>query len=207
MEDGEDCDPGSNASSSCCDASSKRNNSTPAKSTPLIFEYVSLKLVNSCKAQSAIPQPIFAAAILVVSLVIRLYAERQRMKHVTWRNIALEAQDHVPKMRLGMMVSTQSVPNLVHLRHRQQRADKLANPTGLSCGSNGLACASGQCTSKDCKTSLNPIYSWELPLINILYSMIAVQCQTVGSALNLTRGCSQKGDTSCVVSCQSPDSA
>lgn len=35
---------------------------------------------------------------------------------------------------------------------------------------------------------------------------LAVQCQAVGSSLNLTRGCSQKGDTSCVVSCQSPGS-
>ena len=33
--------------------------------------------------------------------------------------------------------------------------EKLVNSTGLSCGSNGLACASGQCTSKDCEASLD----------------------------------------------------
>lgn len=44
VEDGEDCDPGSNASSSCCDASSTLNESSLAKFTPLILAFVSHSL-------------------------------------------------------------------------------------------------------------------------------------------------------------------
>jgi hypothetical protein len=51
---------------------------------------------------------------------------------------------------------------------------------GTSCGANGLACASGRCTSLD------------------------LQCQNAGVSMNLTRACGQRDDTSCVVSCRDP---
>ncbi len=54
---------------------------------------------------------------------------------------------------------------------------------GKSCGSNGLACASGTCTS------------------------LSQQCQTAGASNNLTTACGQKDDTSCVVTCKDPTNA
>jgi len=51
---------------------------------------------------------------------------------------------------------------------------------GKSCGSNGLACASGLCTS------------------------INLQCQNSGSSMNLTTACPSKNDKSCLVTCQDP---
>ncbi|KAJ4485475.1 zinc metalloprotease [Lentinula aciculospora] len=51
---------------------------------------------------------------------------------------------------------------------------------GMSCGSNGLACASGQCTS------------------------LSLQCQTVGASMGLTTGCSNHQDT-CQITCQDPN--
>ncbi|KAF8486694.1 Metallo-peptidase family M12-domain-containing protein [Gautieria morchelliformis] len=56
-------------------------------------------------------------------------------------------------------------------------------PNGKSCGSNGLACASGQCTSE------------------------SQQCQTIGASMGLTTACHNKGDTSCQVSCQDPQNS
>jgi Disintegrin len=50
---------------------------------------------------------------------------------------------------------------------------------GKSCGSNGLACASGQCTS------------------------ISKQCQMIGASMNLQSACPSK-DQNCQVSCQDP---
>ncbi|KAI5119801.1 hypothetical protein M0805_006598 [Coniferiporia weirii] len=52
-------------------------------------------------------------------------------------------------------------------------------PNGKSCGGNQLACANGVCTS------------------------LNLQCQVVGSSLNLTTACS-KPDNTCQVSCQDP---
>jgi hypothetical protein len=51
---------------------------------------------------------------------------------------------------------------------------------GTSCGSDGLSCASGTCTS------------------------LNLQCQTAGSDMNLTTACGQRDDTSCVVTCRDP---
>ncbi|KAK4690008.1 hypothetical protein P7C73_g122, partial [Tremellales sp. Uapishka_1] len=56
-------------------------------------------------------------------------------------------------------------------------------PDGESCGTGGLACASGRCTS------------------------LTLQCQTAGASENLTTACGQKDDTSCVVSCKDPSTA
>lgn len=50
---------------------------------------------------------------------------------------------------------------------------------GQSCGSNGLACASGQCTS------------------------VALQCQTVGASMGLQAACPDHSDQ-CQISCQDP---
>ncbi|KAJ3973196.1 zinc metalloprotease [Lentinula raphanica] len=56
----------------------------------------------------------------------------------------------------------------------------VVEPNGKSCGSNGLACASGQCTS------------------------LSLQCQTVGASMGLTTGCSNHQDT-CQITCQDPN--
>ncbi|EMD41369.1 hypothetical protein CERSUDRAFT_101854 [Gelatoporia subvermispora B] len=56
-------------------------------------------------------------------------------------------------------------------------------PDGKSCGSNGLACASGQCTS------------------------LNLQCQTLGSSLNLQSACPSQDEKSCQVSCQDPSNS
>ncbi|ETW87646.1 Metallo peptidase M12B [Heterobasidion irregulare TC 32-1] len=55
-------------------------------------------------------------------------------------------------------------------------------PNGKSCGSDGLACASGQCTS------------------------LSQQCQQVGSSMGLSQACPSQNDKSCSVSCQDPQS-
>ena len=60
--------------------------------------------------------------------------------------------------------------------------DKTADD-GTSCGSNGLACASGRCTS------------------------LNLQCQNAGQSMNLTESCGQRGDSSCIVSCRDPRSS
>lgn len=57
-------------------------------------------------------------------------------------------------------------------------------PNGEGCGSNGLACATGRCTSLD------------------------QQCQNSGGTnYNFTQACGQRADTSCVVSCRDPSSS
>ncbi|KAK9895969.1 hypothetical protein P389DRAFT_210806 [Cystobasidium minutum MCA 4210] len=56
-------------------------------------------------------------------------------------------------------------------------------PDGTSCGSNGLKCASGYCTSKD------------------------EQCASLGASMGITQACPNVGDSSCEVTCQSPNSA
>jgi len=53
-------------------------------------------------------------------------------------------------------------------------------PNGRSCGSGGLSCADGICTSLD------------------------LQCQSAGSTLGLVKACDAKNDRSCQVSCQDP---
>lgn len=58
-------------------------------------------------------------------------------------------------------------------------ADIMA-PNGQSCGDNGLACASGQCTS------------------------VSLQCQTVGGSMGLSQACPNRGDATCQISCQDP---
>jgi len=59
----------------------------------------------------------------------------------------------------------------------------ITSPNGQSCGANGLACASGICTSLD------------------------KQCQTVGASMGLQKACPSKDDKSCQVSCQDPSSS
>lgn len=53
-------------------------------------------------------------------------------------------------------------------------------PNGKSCGSNGMACATGQCTS------------------------LALQCQQLGASMNLKAACPKQNDQTCKVSCQDP---
>ncbi|KAF7367419.1 Zinc metalloprotease [Mycena sanguinolenta] len=58
--------------------------------------------------------------------------------------------------------------------------DDVVVPNGQSCGSNGLACASGLCTS------------------------VALQCQQLGGSMNLTKACPNQSSQTCQVSCQDP---
>lgn len=51
---------------------------------------------------------------------------------------------------------------------------------GKGCGSNGMACASGQCTS------------------------VNLQCQTIGASMNLQNACPNQNNQNCQVSCQDP---
>ncbi|KAI0761701.1 Metallo-peptidase family M12B Reprolysin-like-domain-containing protein [Trametes elegans] len=61
-------------------------------------------------------------------------------------------------------------------------ADVVA-PNGQSCGTDGLACASGECTSLD------------------------QQCQLVGASMGLKQACPSNNDKSCQVSCQDPSNS
>ncbi|KAG9050963.1 hypothetical protein FS837_000626 [Tulasnella sp. UAMH 9824] len=54
---------------------------------------------------------------------------------------------------------------------------------GTSCGGNGLACASGICTSPD------------------------LQCQQAGASMGLKKACPARNDKSCQVSCQDPSNS
>ncbi|KDQ54963.1 hypothetical protein JAAARDRAFT_38078 [Jaapia argillacea MUCL 33604] len=56
----------------------------------------------------------------------------------------------------------------------------ITDPNGKTCGPNGLACASGLCTS------------------------VSQQCQTAGASMGLQQACSSPNDKSCQVSCQDP---
>ncbi|KAJ6569551.1 Metallo-peptidase family M12-domain-containing protein [Mycena capillaripes] len=56
----------------------------------------------------------------------------------------------------------------------------VVSPNGQSCGANNLACASGQCTS------------------------VSLQCQQLGSSMNLTQECPNQSSNTCQVSCQDP---
>ena len=56
-------------------------------------------------------------------------------------------------------------------------------PDGTNCGDNGLKCASGYCTSKN------------------------EQCASLGASMGITQACPNVGDSSCEVTCQSPNSA
>ncbi|KAM0755937.1 hypothetical protein T439DRAFT_16267 [Meredithblackwellia eburnea MCA 4105] len=56
-------------------------------------------------------------------------------------------------------------------------------PDGKSCGSNGLACATGVCTSR------------------------TLQCQTAGASLGLSAACPSRASDSCSISCQDPSSS
>ncbi|KAH9938983.1 Metallo-peptidase family M12B Reprolysin-like-domain-containing protein [Epithele typhae] len=57
------------------------------------------------------------------------------------------------------------------------------SPNGQSCGSDGLACASGQCTSLD------------------------QQCAQVGASMGLKSACPSNNDKSCQVSCEDPNNS
>lgn len=73
----------------------------------------------------------------------------------------------------------------------------ISDYTGQVCGSNDLKCASGQCTSVACMLLM-------LDFFLLKFNRVAVQCQTVGASMGLEDACSNRGDTSCQVSCQDP---
>lgn len=68
---------------------------------------------------------------------------------------------------------------------------------GTPCGE-GLACASGTCTSRDRMSSVFRLSSHVLIMIGI------GQCQAVGVSLDLKMACKTQNDKTCSVSCQDP---
>ncbi|WVR06758.1 hypothetical protein IAU60_003793 [Kwoniella sp. DSM 27419] len=135
VEDGEDCDPGGNSTSPCCDAA-------------------------TCKyRQGAICDPSNDACctdscqLAAAGVVCRS---------------AVDATCDFAETCTG---TNATCPE-----------DKTADD-GKSCGSNGLKCASGKCTSLD------------------------QQCKLAGSSMGLSKACGQKDDKSCVVTCRDPDVA
>lgn len=181
----------------------------PAVSTQdfLLLKYVALILkceclqpVNLRKAPSATLRRIFAVPIPAASLVTRLCVEHQRMKHAIWRSTALEAPGHAPRMKPRKTVSVWhffvSLSRFQVLRSWSIRQDSLVAVTVWLVQAGSVP-----------RKIVRHLSTWTSTLSCLTFTRChVVQCRTVGSALNLTRGCSQKGDTSCVVSCQSPDS-
>jgi hypothetical protein len=74
----------------------------------------------------------------------------------------------------------------------------VTQPNGMSCGSDGLACASGQCTSVT--RQFNPP-SRLMPFLITL----SEQCQIVGASMGLQQACPSQGDKSCQVNCKDPN--
>ena len=72
---------------------------------------------------------------------------------------------------------------------------------GRSCGSGGLSCADGICTSLDCGFPHLCTFTFKGT------DHASVQCQSAGSTLGLVKACSAKNDRSCQVSCQDPRTA
>ncbi|WVQ80129.1 hypothetical protein IAT38_002230 [Cryptococcus sp. DSM 104549] len=133
VEAGEDCDPGGNATSTCCDAS-------------------------TCKFRdSAVCDPSNDACCTSTC---------QFASSGTVCRAAVNSICDVAEVCSGTNATC---------------PDDVTAADGTSCGSNGLACASGACTS------------------------LNLQCSTAGSSLGLSTACGQKDDTSCVVSCKDPN--
>ncbi|WWC62218.1 uncharacterized protein I303_104813 [Kwoniella dejecticola CBS 10117] len=133
VEDGEDCDPGGNSTSACCDAS-------------------------TCKfREGAVCDPTNSACCT---------SSCQLASAGTVCRSSVDATCDFEETCTG---TNATCPD-----------DKTAED-GKSCGSDGLACASGRCTS------LNQ------------------QCRSVGSSMGLTQACGQKDDKSCVVTCRDPN--
>ncbi|WWC88993.1 uncharacterized protein L201_003910 [Kwoniella dendrophila CBS 6074] len=133
VEDGEDCDPGGNSTSACCDAS-------------------------TCKfREGAVCDPTNAACCTSTC---------QLASAGTVCRSSIDSTCDYEETCTG---TNSTCPD-----------DKTA-PDGKKCGDNGLACASGKCTS------LNQ------------------QCKLAGSSLGLSSSCGQKNDKTCVVSCRDPN--
>ncbi|XAO27343.1 hypothetical protein I312_106190 [Cryptococcus bacillisporus CA1280] len=134
VEDGEDCDPGANTTSTCCDSS-------------------------TCKFTSgAVCDP--TSSTCCTSFC------QYSPANTTCRGAVNDICDY-PEYCTG---TSAECPE-----------DKMAKD-GTSCGSDGLACASGTCTSLD------------------------KQCTTAGLTMGLSKACGQRDDTSCVVACKDPNS-
>ncbi|OCF60915.1 hypothetical protein L486_00559 [Kwoniella mangroviensis CBS 10435] len=133
VEDGEDCDPGSNSTSACCDAS-------------------------TCKFRDgAVCDPTNAACCT---------SSCQLASAGTVCRSSIDSTCDYEETCTG---SNSTCPD-----------DRTA-PDGTKCGDDGLACASGKCTS------LNQ------------------QCKLAGSSLGLSQACGQKDDKTCTVSCRDPN--
>lgn len=154
MEDGEDCDPGANTTSTCCDSSS-----TSSIILLIHLIYTHYSFYKACKFTSgAVCDP--TSSTCCTSFC------QYSPANTTCRGAVNDICDY-PEYCTG---TSAECPE-----------DKMAKD-GTSCGSDGLACASGTCTSLD------------------------KQCTTAGLTMGLSKACGQRDDTSCVVACKDPNS-
>ncbi|KAE9409409.1 hypothetical protein BT96DRAFT_848812 [Gymnopus androsaceus JB14] len=131
VEEGEECDPGSDVTSPCCDSA-------------------------TCKFTSGAQCDPFSSACCTSQCSFAPSTEVCR----TSKNVTCDPTEYCTG-------TSSTCPT------------DIVAPNGKSCGSNGLACASGQCTS------------------------LSLQCQTVGSSMGLTTGCTNHANT-CQITCQDP---
>lgn len=158
LEPGEDCDPGSNTTSTCCDAKTCKFR-TGAVCDP----------TNSGCCTSTCQ---FAAAQTVCRPAVDSTCDIAET--CTGTNATCPADTHVADGKCQFVLSVGAFGGL--------NALCFILP-GTSCGSNGLACASGQCTSRD------------------------VQCKAQGATLGITKSCPSNTDSSCSVTCADPKSS
>lgn len=172
VEEGEDCDPGKGSNSSCCDV-----NTCKFKSGALCDPASSPCCTDSCS---------FAPTTQVC-------------------RPAKDASCDQPEMCTGNSSACPSdsfSPN-----GKQCRTSRPTFPTdcinsGQSCGSDGLSCANGICTSLD---SMWSFYFHSCRTAQqILRLLFIEQCQTVGASMNLKKACGSSNDKTCQVSCQDP---
>ncbi|KAH8101428.1 Metallo-peptidase family M12-domain-containing protein [Cristinia sonorae] len=135
VEEGEECDPGSGAESSCCDATTCK-----------------LRAGAVCDPQSS-PCCTEQCGFAPTTQVCR------------------PSKDNSCDTAEMCTGNSSSCPT------------DIFSPNGQSCGSGGLSCANGVCTSLD------------------------KQCQIVGASMNLKKACPNQNDKSCQVSCQDPSVA
>lgn len=132
VEDGEDCDPGSNSTSSCCTSDCKFT------SGAVCDPFNSACCTDSCG---------YAASTVVCRASINSICDQA--EYCTGTNATCPTD--------------------------------VTAADGTSCGSDGLACASGHCTS------------------------LNAQCVAAGTSLNLTTACGQRNDKTCMVVCKTPN--
>ncbi|ESK98122.1 zinc metalloprotease [Moniliophthora roreri MCA 2997] len=135
VEEGEDCDPGNGANSTCCDSA-------------------------TCKFKNgAVCDPMSSPCCT------------QQCSFAPSTQVCRPAKDDRCDTAETCTGTSAQCPK------------DIMKPNGQSCSNDGLACASGTCTS------------------------VAAQCQSVGASMGLKNACPNRGDNTCQISCQDPQRA